>query len=303
VSLPSGATSEAPEVPISHLDHLWFQVGGTLCNLACHHCFVSCNPQNDSFGFLTLAEVRARLVEAARLGVKEYYFTGGEPFLNREMVPILVETLRYGPATVLTNGTVLKDEWLVALREAEDASLYSLEFRVSIDGFSAETNDPIRGEGTFRRAMRGVIRLVEHGFLPIITAARTWALDEDATVVNEFARALQAAGYMRPRIKILPTLHLGAEEERTHGYADDERVTPEMMNGYDAAQLICEHSRIVTDRGVHVCPILIETPDSLLCDSLTDSLRPFPLRHGACYTCYQFGAICSNPSSLASRDT
>ena len=48
---------------------------------------------------LTLAAVRAALEESVRLGVKEYYFTGGEPFLNRDLVPILELTLGYGPAT------------------------------------------------------------------------------------------------------------------------------------------------------------------------------------------------------------
>ena len=124
---------------MSHLDHLWFQVAGTLCNLTCHHCFISCSPKNHAFGFLTLADVKRRLDESVALGVKEYYFTGGEPFLNPDMVPILVETLRYGPATVLTNGTVLKDAWLTELRTAEERSIYGLEFRVSIDGFSSET--------------------------------------------------------------------------------------------------------------------------------------------------------------------
>ena len=138
--------ADTPLVQLTALDELWFQVAGTLCNLTCTHCFISCSPQNDSFGHLSLETVERMLAESVRHGVKEYYFTGGEPFLNREMVPILVKTLEYGPATVLTNGTVLKDEWLVTLRNAEAASLYSLEFRVSIDGPTAQINDPIRGE-------------------------------------------------------------------------------------------------------------------------------------------------------------
>src|SRR5438067_5388746 len=142
-----------PAVPLAHLDDLWFQVGGTLCNLTCRHCFISCSPHNHSFGFLDLATVRRVLEESVALGVKEYYFTGGEPFLNRDMVAILEWTLRYGPATVLTNGTVFKDDWLARLRQAEEASPYSLEFRVSIDGFTATTNDPLRGEGTFERIL------------------------------------------------------------------------------------------------------------------------------------------------------
>ncbi len=290
------ATS-APHIELLHLDQLWFQVAGTLCNLTCHHCFISCSPQNDSFGFLTLAEVKQRLEESVALGVKEYYFTGGEPFLNRDMTAILVETLNYGPATVLTNGTVLKDEWLAALCAADEASIYSLEFRVSIDGCTPQMNDPIRGEGTFERAMRGVRKLVEFGFLPIITAARTWGDEEDQQVLRRFEQTLKRAGYDRPRLKILPTLHLGAEESRTHGYRETERITHQMMDDFDATTLICEHARIITDRGVHVCPILIDSPDSLLGERLDESLTPFPLAHGACYTCYQYGAICSNPSS------
>jgi sulfatase maturation enzyme AslB (radical SAM superfamily) len=290
----TSADATAPALPLAHLDTLWFQVGGTRCNLHCHHCFISCHPQNDSFGFLSLADVERRLTEAETMGVKEFYFTGGEPFLNREMVEILCLTLKYGPATVLTNGTVLKAEWLHRLATAEATSDYSLEFRVSIDGFDPESNDPIRGEGTFDRAISGVVLLVEHGFLPIITAARTWPLEEEHAVVEQFVNRLKEVGYHRPRLKILPTLHLGAEENRSHGYRDSERVSEEMLAGFDHGHLLCNHSRIVTDRGIHVCPILIESPDSLLSDTLSGATQPFLLSHGACYTCYQYGEICSN---------
>src|SRR5438477_10866006 len=149
VELP---TVPAPEVPLQHLDHLWFQVTGTVCNLTCRHCFISCSPHNHSFGFLDLDTVRRYLEESVALGVKEYYFTGGEPFLHPDLTAILELTLHFGPATVLTNATVLKDAWLQRLRRAEEKSPYSLEFRVSIDGPDAESNDPIRGAGAFDRA-------------------------------------------------------------------------------------------------------------------------------------------------------
>jgi molybdenum cofactor biosynthesis enzyme MoaA len=290
-----------PEVAPAHLDDLWFQVAGTLCNLTCHHCFISCSPHNHSFGLLDLATVERALEESVSLGVKEYYFTGGEPFLNRDMVPILERTLQYGPATVLTNGTVFKDEWLARLQQAEQASPYSLEFRVSIDGFSPETNDSIRGVGTFDRAMKGVRQLLAHGFLPIVTVAHTRDDQDDVALFDGFVRALHAQGYDRPRIKILPTLRLGAEVGRQRGYRTDERVTPEMMEGFDPALLICHHSRIVTDRGVFVCPILIEAHDARLGETLAESLKPYPLRHHACFTCFQYGTICSN-ASAAKRD-
>jgi hypothetical protein len=142
-----------------------------------------------------------------------------------------------------------------------------------------------------------VRQLVGAGFLPIVTAA---VMDEAADLGETFDRfvaALKAVGYDRPRVKLLPPLRLGAEAERTHGYAAGERVTPEMMDGFDAGQLLCNHARIVTDRGVAVCPILIEAPDAHLGGTLREALRPFALRHHACYTCYQYGSICANPSA------
>ncbi len=286
-----------PHVEIRHLDQLWFQVAGTRCNLSCHHCFISCSPKNRSFEFLSLDQIKRRLDESIALGVKEYYFTGGEPFLNPQMSDILVETLKYGPATVLTNGTVLKQDWLLRLREAERQSRFSLEFRVSIDGFSPESNDPIRGAGTFDRALAGIRKLVEFDFLPIVTAVRTWDLADDQEVTEKFVSVLREIGYSRPRLKVLPTLQIGAEAQRTQGYSATQRVTQAMMDGYDQSLLVCNYSRMVTDRGVHVCPILIESPDSLLGQTLEDSLRPFALKHGACLTCYQYGSICSNASS------
>jgi molybdenum cofactor biosynthesis enzyme MoaA len=237
------------------------------------------------------------LEESVQLGVKEYYFTGGEPFLNPEMTAILEETLIYGPATVLTNGTIFKEDWLTRLQKAESRSNYSLEFRVFIDGYSAEMNDPISGQGTFDRAMQGVKQLVEHGFLPIITVAKTSDDQDDAVLVQRFQEALRAHGYSRPRLKTLPTIRLGAEVQRQRGYSEHEKVTNDMMKGFDQSLLICNHSRLVSDRGVHVCPILLEAPDALLGQSLAESMTPYPLRNRACCTCYQYGTLCANPSS------
>jgi sulfatase maturation enzyme AslB (radical SAM superfamily) len=287
----------APTVALESLDTLWFQVAGTRCNLECAHCFISCSPHNDSYGFLSLDVVRERLDESIKWGVREYYFTGGEPFLNRDMVSLLELTLKYGPATVLTNATVLKNDWVERLRKAEEATQYSLEFRVSIDGPSPETNDPVRGEGTFVRAMKGVELLVDHGFLPIITMTRVWEEENDQEVLGQFRGVLREHGYTRPRLKVLPRLKIGAESCRTEGYGQFERVTPELLDGFDTGQLVCSHSRVITDRGVAVCPILLDEPSAIMGNSLNDANRAFPLAHGACYTCYQYGAICTNPSS------
>jgi hypothetical protein len=67
--------------------------------------------------------------------------------------------------------------------------------------------------------------------------------------------------------------------------------------GVRQRSLACSHSRMVTDRGVYVCPILIDSPDARLGSSLVEAQRSYGLRHGACLTCYQAGALCANVSS------
>jgi len=293
---------ESPSVALESLDALWFQVAGTLCNLECTHCFISCGPKNDNFGYMSFDTVQQLLEQSVSWGTREYYFTGGEPFLNRELVDMLIRTLSFGPATVLTNATVLSTGSLQQLREAESQSPYSLEFRVSIDGPTAESNDAVRGEGSFQRALNGVGLLVAAGFLPIITMTRIWDAADDVKVLHAFQQLLLAVGYDRPRLKILPRLQLGAEATRTSGYGPRERVTPRMLEGYDVQHLICSHSRVATDRGIYVCPILLDSPDARLGRTLDEANVAYPLSHGACMTCYQYGAICSNLSSIPQGD-
>lgn len=242
-------------------------------------------------------QVEEALEKSVELGVKEYYFTGGEPFMNQEIMEILESSLALGPTTVLTNGTLLLPRRVRALAEMAEGSIYSLELRVSLDGVTPETNDAIRGEGAFERCMAGVERLVAAGFLPILTTMQSWPDEETPRILEEFRTLLAGVGYRRSRIKILPALRIGAEAERTRGYEDFEQVTHEMMAEYDSSLLLCSSARLVTADGVYACPILLSHPSARLSDSLDEAAAmPVRLEERACYTCYQHGAICSNMS-------
>jgi len=286
--------SAAPRVPFLALDTVWFQVAGTLCNLSCNHCFISCSPTNHAHEIMRREEVRRYLDEAVALGANDTYFTGGEPFLNREIMEILEDALRLGPATVLTNATLITPARAERLAAMERASRYSLELRVSLDGLTPETNDPIRGEGSFAATMEGVRELARAGFNPILTVAQTWTDEEDRALREAFHEFLRACGLTRPRVKILPLFRIGREISRTRGYAAEEFLTEEHMRGHDPWTLQCSTSRMVTSRGVYVCPILIDAPDALLGRTLAETLRPFPMAHGACHTCWATGASCRN---------
>src|SRR5215469_210298 len=74
-------------VGLKALSTLWFNTG-TLCNITCRNCYIESSPRNDRLAYLSAAEVARFLDEIAalRLGTAEIGFTGGEPFMNRELL-------------------------------------------------------------------------------------------------------------------------------------------------------------------------------------------------------------------------
>lgn len=279
-----------PEVSLEALDTLWFQVGGTLCNLRCRHCFISCAPDNHRHEMLTLETVRRYLEEAVHLGVREYYFTGGEPFLNRELFGILAETLKVGPASVLTNGLLLDAERCRKLKALSDQSEYSLDLRISLDGWGPADHDQIRGVGTFDRTLGGIRELWCTGLNPVITV--TEAAEDVASTRGrkKFLERLRSFGLEKPRFKVLPLFRMGAEETRTRAYHAWESLRK--GEEISTCSLQCSSCRMVTSQGVFVCPILIDSPEARMGATLEESLPPFELAHPACYTCHLTGMSC-----------
>jgi len=284
--------ADAPSSPLVALDTLWFQVAGTLCNLQCTHCFISSSPTNHAFGMMSLDEVRRYLAEAEALGVKEYYFTGGEPFLNRDILEMIEAALALGPVSVLTNGVLIRPETARRLRELSDGSPYSLDLRISIDGADAPANDAIRGAGTFDRILAGIRGLAAVGLNPVVTV--TEALEGAGTREGR-ARLLQflrEIGLAQPRLKVMPLLRLGAETKRTRAYQEWESLVGRTLTAEEAEALQCSSCRMATARGVYVCPILVDYPGARMGATLAETRRPFPLRFPACFTCHEQGLSC-----------
>jgi uncharacterized Fe-S cluster-containing radical SAM superfamily protein len=294
----------APEVELRALDTLWFQVGGTLCNLACTHCFISCSPTNHTHEMMRLEQVRGYLREAAELGVKEYYFTGGEPFLNPDMEAILEATLAIGPATVLTNGLLLDAARCTRLAALAGGSSYSLDLRVSLDGYDAASNDAVRGGGSFERVLAGLRNLAAADLNPVVTVTEVCGEAATDEGKRRFFALLSGLGLSRPRLKVLPLFKIGAEAARGGAYESWQLLRDADVPAGSAGSLgsdgsntrwdhlQCSSCRMATDQGVWVCPILVNEPEARMGDTLVEALGTYPLRHSACWTCHVHGVSC-----------
>lgn len=239
---------------------------------------------------MSVEQVDDALAEARRVGVREYYFTGGEPFLHPEIDTLIDRTLAQGPLSILTNGILIDEAMAKSLKRRVDGSRYSFDLRVSLDGTTAQENDPIRGRGTFERIIAGVRELARVGINPVLTVTEVHSADEAQR--EAFRDLLRGLGLSKPRTKFLAPFRIGREERRGRGYAEYERlVEGDLLEG-EEEDLQCSSCRMVTANGVWPCPILIDYEDARLGDRLEQGLGPIQLRHQACYTCHVEGVSC-----------
>jgi hypothetical protein len=242
---------------------------------------------------MTRDAVAAAIGEAAPQGLREVYFTGGEPFLHRELEAMLEGALRQAACTVLTNGTLLTRGRVAALRALADGARWALEIRVSLDGATAAEHDAVRGAGAFARALDGLRRLDAAGLLPIVTVTRHDDAEEPLAFRERQVAMLRGHGISRPRLKVLPLFRLGRERERSRAYEAVETLAG-LGDAFDPGRLPCGNCRAVTTRGVFPCPLLVDEPRARLGAALADARGPVALDHGACFTCWVSGSTCGN---------
>ena len=111
---------------------LWFNTG-TLCNIECRNCYIESSPKNDSLAYLTFEEVKSFIDEAIdkNLGTNEIGFTGGEPFMNKDIMKMIDYSLIKG-LKVLVLSNAMKP-MLNRTKELIKLNHSNLTIRVSID--------------------------------------------------------------------------------------------------------------------------------------------------------------------------
>jgi sulfatase maturation enzyme AslB (radical SAM superfamily) len=285
-------------VALSGLETLWLNTG-TLCNLACLNCYIESTPTNDALEWLTLDEASAYLDEIAHLGLKtrEIGVTGGEPFMNPDILPILQTALERGfEALVLTNAMTPmthKRAGLMVLKERFGAKL---TLRVSLDHWTAAVHEAERGAGSWARAIDGLCWLSQNGFS--IAVAGRQLVGETMDEAREGYRRLFAeldvaieAGDPA-RLVLFPEMDAGVD-------------VPEITTACwdilhkDPREVMCASSRmVVKHRGrapsVIACTLLPYDPQFDLGETLAGALGAVKLNHPHCAKfCVLGGASCS----------
>ena len=131
----------------------------TRCNLNCRHCYI--NPAQHGTQILDIDTIRTWLsVFVSDNRPVNLILLGGEPTLHPDLAPAIkiARRLGYASITVDTNGYLFHN----FLDRVTPADIDYLSF--SLDGPTAEINDPIRGNGSFAACTAGIRQAVDRGF-------------------------------------------------------------------------------------------------------------------------------------------
>lgn len=288
-------------VAFRKLDTLWINTG-TLCNIECAHCYIHSSPTDDRLAYITAAEAAAFLDEIAdaKLGTREIGFTGGEPFMNPDMLTMAEDALSRGhEALILTNAMqpMMRPRLRAGLLALKERFGAKLRLRVSLDHYTAALHDAERGAEGFARTMEGLRWLGREGF-SIAVAGRTVSGESEAD-----ERAGYAALFAREGLPV----DAGDPMSLVLFPEMDERAeVPEITTAcwgilhVDPANVMCATSRMVVKRRgaaaprVVACTLLPDDPQFDLGDTLVQSFRPVKLNHRHCAKfCVLGGGSCS----------
>ncbi|EDM71246.1 arginyl-tRNA-protein transferase [Roseobacter sp. AzwK-3b] len=288
-------------VPLSRPETLWFNTG-TLCNITCANCYIESSPTNDRLVYITADEVLDYLDQITERGwpIREIGFTGGEPFMNPEMISMTRACLERGyEVLILTNAMrpMMRKSVKAGLLDLAKTWRDTLTLRISVDHWSEVRHDEERGKDAFKRTIEGMCWLRDAGIRMAVAGRTVWGETDAAS------RAGYAALY------------------KTHGFdidahdpaqtvlfpeMDDSVEVPEITTacwdilGKTPDSVMCASSRMVVKRrgaakpAVLACTLLPYAPEFELGATLAEAERDVALNHPHCAKfCVLGGASCS----------
>jgi uncharacterized Fe-S cluster-containing radical SAM superfamily protein len=288
-------------VALSHPETLWFNTG-TLCNITCANCYIDSSPTNDALVYLTLAEVQDYLdqLKARHWGVREIGFTGGEPFMNPDILSMIEASLSAGyEVLVLTNAMrpMMRPRLMRGLSALAGKFRDRLTLRVSLDHHSALHHDAERGKGAFERTLEGMRWLRDQDIRMTVAGRTVWG-ETEAEARDGYRRLFATEGFAidakHPGQTVLfPEMDLRTEvpEITTACWGILNKSPNDVM---------CASSRMVVRRkgsdraSVVACTLLPYDPQFDMGPTLQDAEADVFLNHPHCAKfCVLGGASCS----------
>jgi len=250
--------------------------------------------------YLARGEVANYLDEIQRDGwdTQEIGFTGGEPFMNRDIVAMIEACLSRGfRVLLLTNAMRPMQRSKSQLLDLNRRFDSGLTIRVSLDHYTADKHEEERGAGTFGPTLDGLLWLGRNRFQIAVAGRR---MSGEAPDMQRAGYAKLFAAHGIPLDADNPS-HLVLFPEMDSSCEVPE-ITTSCWNilGKSPSDMMCANSRMVVKRKgserptVISCTLLPYDEQFELGDTLQEAKRSIPLNHPHCAKfCVLGGGSCS----------
>jgi len=274
-------------VDMDQLTTLWLNTG-TLCNIECASCYIESSPKNDALVYMTYQEVCVYLDEIRdeNMGTTEIGITGGEPFMNPDIMLIMQECLNRGfKLVVLTNAMRpmmrFKDQLLELNEKYNDA----LTMRVSVDHFNPKLHEEERGLGTWDITLRGLIWLSLNSFVMNIAGRTRWG-GKDQELREGYAEFFKTHNINIDANDPMQLVLFPEMDEK----AEVPEITTECWGilNVKPQEIMCSSSRMVVKRkgaskpAVIACTLLPYEDEFEFASTLKESSKRVHLNHQYC---------------------
>lgn len=292
---------ERAEVHLTHPETLWFNTG-TLCNIECVNCYIESSPSNDSLVYLNADEVSEYLdqLEDRNWGVREIGFTGGEPFMNPDMIAMARVSLERGyDVLILTNAMrpMMRKNVKAGLNALKDDFGQKLTLRISVDNWSPKLHDIERGPGSFEKTVEGM-RWLRDADIRMAVAGRTVWGESEGESRKGFDRLFKSEGFNIDAF--IPGMTVLFPEMDANVDVPEITTACWGMLNKSPETVMCSSSRMVVKRKgaskpvVLACTLLAYDAEFELGATLEEAEKPVRLNHPHCAKfCVLGGASCS----------
>lgn len=262
-------------VDLETISTLWINTG-SLCNIECANCYIESSPTNDAYAYFPLSECERYLSEIKDMGyeTKEIAFTGGEPFMNKDIIPMLESALKLGyDVLVLTNAMqpMMRPQMQKGLLALAQEYRTKLTLRVSLDHYTQKLHDVERGPASFDHAIAGMRWLNDHHIQMHVAGRSCWNETEEEAR-NGYKQLFLKENFSIDAFNPSETVIFPEMDEKI----DVPEITTKCWDilSKEASSMMCASSRmLVLQKGkakaeVLPCTLLVYNDDFVMGESL-----------------------------------
>lgn len=265
----------APSIQLAELNNLFIELSAKNCNQRCKHCYIDFPVSKNIKDFISIEKIKNALSETMNENIQCIYLTGAEPMMHPDFNAILRLCLKRSNVCICTNATFINEKKARFIKKVEDECNNEIIFKLSIDHYNEIKNDNIRGRGAYRQTINALKNLIKYGFNPILNIVNYYN-ESETVLIDELSKICNKIGFETTPFNFQINKHFDKYNPATGD------LSLENSEKFD-----CKTGRILTSRGVYVCPFLANDHRGWAGSDFKDFSKKIYLETNFCLTCAQ----------------